>query len=280
MKVNTSETSTEAQGTTLPSELIATLPISIAGEPYLAKEVGKAKKKFTRSVDQLVTVVGRDFHLRLVITLSLIWLKIGGEDQYVDDVFAKLQEENKTKWVPTKSTMQHYEGPMLRWLAALARARNPDDPRLRDKFSPTFLRTHLEYIVGIGEKELNELQTECDTLVKLDAKYGNACLVANKSKPVQEKTFKPACKTKRSVTPTATQLKPDRGVPVSEDVVSDDEQYPPTNDELINQLHGVLKAIELMIQAGVTIERDARNLMFCCWDKANKASKDHQCSKN
>ena len=153
----------------------------VPGNPakIVRKQVRKAQREFARKVLALMETESRGFYLRLCITLAYLWLKIGEKDAYVDEVLAKLHEQHKDAWAPSKTTLQHYEGPMLRWLAERARKKNPDDPNLSKKFTLVFLRQYPQYIVDAPLKELNR---ECKTLVSLDKKYGNGCVKPDEQK--------------------------------------------------------------------------------------------------
>ena len=137
------------------------------------KQVRKAKREFVKKLVALMETESRGFYLRLCITLSYIWLKIGEKDAYVDEVLAKLHEQYKDAWVRSKTTLQHYEGPMLRWLKEVARGKNPEDPNLQKKFTIVFLRQYPQYIV---DAPVEELSRECRTLIGLDKQYGNGCV--------------------------------------------------------------------------------------------------------
>jgi len=140
------------------------------------KRVAQAGRDFMRQSIELIGNEQRGFHLKLCITMAYIWLKIGEKDAYVDDLLAKLNDQHKGEWVPAKTTLQHYEGPMLRWLAKLARQKNPNDPSLPTKFTITFLREHPRHILDIGDADLKALNKDCKTLLELDKKHGNDCV--------------------------------------------------------------------------------------------------------
>ena len=289
--------------TALPPETMSTRPVA-EGSPFqqeakpslpadntakvIAARVKKAREKFARQVEEMTALAGRDFFLRLSVTLSFIWLKIGDEEGYVDDILATLQTEHKDQWTPAKQTLQHYEGPMLRWLVELARAKNPADPNLKSKFTPTFLRTNPKYILDVGNPELMILQSECRTLTGLDEKYGNGRLKPEKIQPAMALgTTKPSASVlparpasiaekKRAKMPTAksskkipAKAKTQSGLAAKEDEVA----APPTNDDLLLQVDAFKKDMLKMKDAGVPVNSDVSNALFAIWQLSREIKK-------
>jgi len=281
--------------TALPPETMSTRPVA-EGAPFqqeakpslpadntakvIAARVKAAEQDFLRQTVELIETEGRGLFLRLSITLAYIWLKIGNEAEYVDDLLEKLQRDHKDELVPSKKTFQHYEGPMLRWFAELARRKNPKDPNLREKFSPTFLRSHPQYILGVGEPELKVLQSECRTLLGLDEKFGNGRLKPEKIQPaIALNRPKPSAgvstagsasngEEKRPKTPVAKSSKKYPAKPkIQSSLVphSSNGEGAPSNDELLVKIDGVYTTLLAMQEAGIQVDLDVtRALMKCC----------------
>jgi hypothetical protein len=160
----------------------------------LRKQVRKAQQEFARRTVQLIKTEDRGFYLRVCLTLAYIWLKIGNKDDYVDEVLAKLHKQYEGAWVPSQSTLQHYEGPLLHWLLKLAQEKDPTDQNLPEKFTTVFLRKHPHYMLNGGKAQVDDLCSDCKTLVRLDRKHGNGCVKPEEQK-AESKDIEPAVQT-------------------------------------------------------------------------------------
>jgi hypothetical protein len=274
------ETSNQPPAETIPSGTTGqppSLPHNTA--KFIKKQVVKAKREFRRQTVELIKTEGRGFYLRVSITLAFLWLKIGAKDAYVDEVLTALQEEYQGAWVPSRSTLQHYEGPMLRWLVELARRKNPDDPNLREKFTPAFLGEHPQYIANVGKAQVEELCRECQTLVRLDQQYANGCVKpAGPKAELRVTPVESAAKTEPVITtepphksnPTDAKSKREdrsqsQAQPRQPATAADTESEPPSNDDLLMKIHVVQQTLSAMKEAGIPINRDAENaILRCC----------------
>jgi len=261
--MNTTQIKTGAQGTILPPELqSAKASADSAADKAVAKEVKKAQRNFSKQLGKLGGVCVHDFYIRLLITLSFIWLKIGNKDSYVDEVMVRLNHKPNNSWLPARTTLQHYEGPLLRWLAELARQQNPTDPNLREKFSPTFLRQHPQYLLGVGKSQLKLIAKKYVTMTEFDKAFGNGCISAGKQRHKSAAMLAPNQNGELAKRKLRCKLTPTIRQPV---VDNEGEADLPTNDGLLEQIAIVQKTLEEMKVAGIPVENDVvSHLMRCC----------------
>jgi hypothetical protein len=244
-----------------------------------AKRIQAAMRLFPKQLLKSGKISGNAFFMRLVLAFTFIWLKIGNKEAYVDDLLARLEDENKDMDVASKETIQHYEGPMLRWLAELAHQNDPTDPNLQEKFPITFLRSHPQYILALGDgmAKLRELQCECATLTRLDGRYGNGRVNPSEKKteatavttnPPRRKSPRPSvaleAKTLAKPTVVGSRQATKGKRPLQLCLKSGDkdvETCPPTNDELLEKIDAVKKTLQSMRNAGVPLDDDAHKAL-------------------
>jgi len=260
----------------------------------VAARVAQAKQAF---ITKLAEAYEHQLYMRLAITFEFMWLKIGNQEQYVDAVLAKFQATHPGGWMPAKKTLQHYEGPMLRWLEKLARKKNPKDPALKGKFSPTFLNAHPKYILdlNIDEEKLIGLAHDCKTMVGLDKKWGN-----DRVKPAKQTSKLSAAAINPSIPSNPTQAVPKANQTQAKTAGADpqrtqdckprnqlrhpspseeDEPAPPTDDEMLATLRVFYYQMLARKKAGEPLHGDIKKELFRCVKTAGEINEYFRISK-